>query len=386
MQRRSPTTPVAGVEASGIKPPPFSTSPETNLSLQTFRSSITFKMKYSQEDFQREQKAGMPPVAKADLTGKTVIITGANVGIGFEATKHLANMNPGKLVLVCRNATKGEEAAAVIKKETNFDRVEAWTMDQGDFSSISAFASRVEKDLDRVDILVANAGVADPKYSTTGDGWEQHLQVNHLGPTLLALLLLPKMMETAKKHNTIPRFVSVASDNHHWIDIEKQVIEAPNSMELASSKEYCSPSVMAGRYPASKLINLLAMRALDSRLPQTPPPVLFVTVSPGFCHSSLRRNLEPGPLLERMEKMLAIAFTTEEGSRQLVFGAVADEEENKLRASKAFIMKSKLQEPSDWVLSEDGKRAEEKIWNDTVEILGKVDNRVQKVVSEYLSA
>ncbi|KAF5364965.1 hypothetical protein D9758_008153 [Tetrapyrgos nigripes] len=88
---------------------------------------------------------------------------------------------------------------------------------------------------------------------------------------------------------------------------------------------------------------------------------LLVTVSPGFCDSSLRRNLEPGPLLEHIEKMLAIAFTTEEAGRQLVFGAVVDEEENKLRASKAFIMKSKLHEPSDWVLSEDGKRAGEKI-------------------------
>ncbi|KAF5364963.1 hypothetical protein D9758_008151 [Tetrapyrgos nigripes] len=63
--------------------------------------------------------------------------------------------------------------------------------------------------------------------------------------------------------------------------------------------------------------------------------------------------------------MLAIAFTTE-GGRQLVFSAVLDEEENKLRASKAFIIKSKLHEPSDWVLSEDGKRAGEKIWNDTI--------------------
>ena len=57
-----------------------------------------------------EQKKGMPPVLKGDLTGKTVMVTGANSGIGFEAAKHFASMNPKKLVLGCRSETKGKQA------------------------------------------------------------------------------------------------------------------------------------------------------------------------------------------------------------------------------------------------------------------------------------
>jgi retinol dehydrogenase 12 len=51
----------------------------------------------------------MPPVVTADLTGKTVVVTGANIGLGFEAAKHLARMNPKKLIIAVRSQEKGEE-------------------------------------------------------------------------------------------------------------------------------------------------------------------------------------------------------------------------------------------------------------------------------------
>jgi len=60
--------------------------------------------------FLREQLCGMPPMVEADLTNKTVIVVGANAGIGFEAAKHFANMNPGRLILACRSQQKGEAA------------------------------------------------------------------------------------------------------------------------------------------------------------------------------------------------------------------------------------------------------------------------------------
>ncbi len=62
------------------------------------------------EQFIANQKNGMPPVVKGDLTGKTVMVTGANSGIGYEAAKHFATMNPGRLILACRSQSKGQEA------------------------------------------------------------------------------------------------------------------------------------------------------------------------------------------------------------------------------------------------------------------------------------
>lgn len=66
--------------------------------------------KLSMMQFLKDQLSKMPPVVRGDLTGRTVVVVGANQGLGFEAAKHFATMNPGNLVLVCRNRQKGEEA------------------------------------------------------------------------------------------------------------------------------------------------------------------------------------------------------------------------------------------------------------------------------------
>ncbi|KAF5375093.1 hypothetical protein D9758_000208 [Tetrapyrgos nigripes] len=341
---------------------------------------------YSHEDFVREQTTPMAPVVTADLSGKTVIVTGANTGIGLEASKHFARMNPGRLVIVCRNETKGQVAATEIKNETNFDCVELWIMDQGDFSSIKAFADRAEKELSRIDYLVENAAIYNAgKYILTTNGWEQELQVNHLGPTLLSFLLLPKMITTAKTHNTHPRLVSVSSNVHYWASIEKELIDAPNPLEICSSKEYCTPSVMEKRYQSTKLLNLLAVRALHARLPQTFPTITIVAVNPGLCDSPLYRSI-PEESKNYWADRMKLAYTSEEGSRQVIYGALggADTEEEEQSMRGGYISLSELREVSDWILSEDGSRAEDKFWNETVKVLGEVDDRVHKVVSGYL--
>lgn len=69
-------------------------------------------MKKSFLGFLKDQFTSLPPVTTADLTGKTVVVTGANVGLGFEASKHFARMNPGKLILACRSEEKGKAAVA----------------------------------------------------------------------------------------------------------------------------------------------------------------------------------------------------------------------------------------------------------------------------------
>ena len=65
---------------------------------------------YTREDLANDQKKPTPPVVKVDLTGKIVVLVGANTGLGFEAAKHFASMGPAKLILTCRDAGKGEDA------------------------------------------------------------------------------------------------------------------------------------------------------------------------------------------------------------------------------------------------------------------------------------
>ncbi len=129
------------------------------------------------------------------------------------------------------------------------------------FTSVKAFVDRARNDLKRLDILLLNAAVATDKYEVTTDGWEQtyvngpmyrctrgkganlifRLQVNDLSPSLLAILLLPHLKETAKQYRTVPRLVLVSSDVHYWTKIEGEALSSSNTFEVLGSEEYCTP-------------------------------------------------------------------------------------------------------------------------------------------------
>jgi retinol dehydrogenase-12 len=117
-----------------------------------------------------------------DLRGRTVIVTGSNVGLGLEAAKRFYAMNPARLILAVRTISKGEDAKRVIleagKKqgphgtvngETN---IEVWALDLSSFESVRSFVKKCEAELERIDILVENAAVQTGDWSVTNDGWE----------------------------------------------------------------------------------------------------------------------------------------------------------------------------------------------------------------------
>ncbi|KAJ6520379.1 short-chain dehydrogenase/reductase family protein-like protein [Mycena sanguinolenta] len=151
------------------------------------------------------------PVSKVDLTGKTVIVLGANTGLGFEATKHFVTMSPGRIILACRSQSKGDTALEKLKALTGYAKAGLWIIDLADFSSVKQFADKFERDGGRLDILVENAAVTSMQYAPFKDNRETSLQVNNLSTPLLALLLLPAMIRTAEQFSTTPRLVVVSS-------------------------------------------------------------------------------------------------------------------------------------------------------------------------------
>ncbi|KAG6836569.1 hypothetical protein H0H93_006673 [Arthromyces matolae] len=354
--------------------------------------------------FLYEQLSRSPPVEKRDLTGKTVMVIGANTGIGFETSKHFALMSPERLILVCRSKTKGEAAIEKLEKETNYKYAELWIVDLSNFASVIAFVDKFERDGGRLDILVENAAVATTTYTATTDGFEttfvllstrwlqnpqnlNRLQVNCLSLYLIALRLLPQMMKTAAQHATHPRLVIVTSEVHFWSQIpeQKDLLQGHDIYKTMSRQDFCETR-MKTRYEDSKLLDILFHRALNERLGGK-SPVIINGVNPGFCYSELRREFSGLQLVYMWLMEKALARTSEEGARQLVYAALGgygkDEKEDKFRG--AYVSNTKVCEASDFVIGREGQKFGDRLLDEVIGILENVDPKVDKVVHQYIN-
>lgn len=141
-----------------------------------------------------------------DLTSKTVIITGANTGIGFETAKAIAKAG-AKVILACRSKGTGQAAADVINQENQNDNAVFAQLDLGSVDSIVSFTDQL--DIDTIDILICNAGLICNNYQTTQEGLEATVGVCHYGHFLLVKLLMPQLLASMK-----PRVVMVSSVSH----------------------------------------------------------------------------------------------------------------------------------------------------------------------------
>ncbi|KAF7363180.1 NAD(P)-binding protein [Mycena venus] len=332
-----------------------------------------------------DQRSFQKPLLTADLTGKVIIITGANTGLGLESAKHFAKMNPLKIILTSRDEKKGNAALSKLIEETNFQRAEVWALDLNSFESVKQFADKTAQ-LERLDFLVANAGIGDSEnYTVTEDGWQSAIQVNNLSQELLALLLLPKMLETANRFGVFVRLVVVSSGGHVRVkEYEPELLNATNIHETLSSKEYFDlPGKKSTYYTMTKLLNVLFARALSNRSSSS---FIAVSLNPGFCFSELRRNMSPGQLEQTAIMDEEYGLTGEEGGSNIVYGVTAGhgnpKEEEKLRGQ--YIAWANVEEPSDFVMSEKGHAMENRVWDETVQILTKIDARVGEIIKEYL--
>ncbi|KAJ3570465.1 hypothetical protein NP233_g4385 [Leucocoprinus birnbaumii] len=321
------------------------------------------------------------PLVKVDLKGKTVAVIGANTGIGFEAAQHFATMGPERLILACRSQEKGEAAIERLEQATGYKKAELWLIDLTDFSSVQTFADRALNELERLDIIVMNAAIGSRKYNTTKDGWETSLQVNALSMSLLALLLLPCLSKTATRFNVKPRIVVVSSSVHYFSKLEDEIFEAPNAFSLLSNEDYCTPNIMRTRYLETKLLNVFFVRALTNHLKDR--SIIVDAVCPGFCYSELRKEITS---VSMSIYEWIFARSAEEGSRNLIWAAIgAPEGGNEDDMSGQYIVSASIQEPADSLLGQEGKRREDKLWNDLISILRDVDPRVTDITGRHLN-
>lgn len=180
------------------------------------------------------------------LQGKTLVITGANSGIGYVAAASLAGMG-AHVVLACRRQDAAEQAMRDIRLQHPQASLEFVHLDLASLDSVRHAAQALLQRHPRLDVLINNAGLAQLGRSLSADGYELTFAVNHLGPFLLTQLLMPSLKAARG------RVINVASGAHkagkmHWQDLQFE-------------KGY----FVWKAYAQSKLANILFTRALAKR-------------------------------------------------------------------------------------------------------------------------
>ncbi|KAJ7171088.1 hypothetical protein C8R46DRAFT_1349191 [Mycena filopes] len=313
-------------------------------------------------------------LAPGDLRGKTVVITGGNRGVGYEAAKHFAAMNPARLILGCRNVDAGNLAVQQIIEATGCATVTCWPLDLASFASVRAFASRIDEENFRLDIFVGNAAIMSSKFRTTEDNWETMLQVNYLSHALLTLLLVPKL-STEKS-----RVILLSSEAHYFIsDIEEA--NEPVMLSKLNDHQHCSKqSVMDQRYFLSKLFVLLFARELARRVDSITGPRV-ACVSPGLCSSDLDIESTTSPFLRPIKRVVMsfISRTPEMGSRTIIHAAVGDDDS--VEHGK-YLANCRVEMESGYSLSEEGMMLQKCLWDETMQILQAVDPKLETTLRD----
>ncbi|KAK3940201.1 retinol dehydrogenase 13, partial [Diplogelasinospora grovesii] len=154
-------------------------------------------------------KAQWPP-RNTDLSGQTAIVTGSNVGLGYEAAMQLLGLRLSNLILAVRSADKGQSAAATMRQRHPKASIDVWPLDLCSYESIQAFAKQADTKLKRIDIVILNAGRARFDYNKIDrTGHEESFQVNYLSNVFLTALLLPVLK--AKGPPGKPAHLTIAS-------------------------------------------------------------------------------------------------------------------------------------------------------------------------------
>ncbi len=182
------------------------------------------------------------------MQNRTVIVTGANSGIGWHATRALTGLG-ANMVMVCRSKEKGEKARAELLKEHPQGQADLVLGDISEFDSVCQLAGKLLSKYPEIHVLVNNAGIYTPYFRRTKDGIESTLATNHFGPFLLTALLTPRLIESGPS-----RIVNVASEAHRVGEID---------LDRHFEEDYFR-SFKA--YGTSKLMNILHAKALAPRL------------------------------------------------------------------------------------------------------------------------
>ncbi len=210
----------------------------------------------------------------ADQTGRVVIVTGSTSGIGKETARVLAKKN-GTVILAVRNVKKGEGVVSEIRGEHAAADVSVRELDLSSLESVQAFAARFNRDYDRLDLLINNAGIMMCPYCKTRDGFEIQMGTNHLGHFALTGLLMPLLKATEGS-----RIVALSSSAH-----------ALGNIDLSDLNWETRNYNTQRAYGDSKLANLYFTYELARRLESNGNNPRVTAAHPGWTATDLQRHV-----------------------------------------------------------------------------------------------
>ncbi len=283
-----------------------------------------------------------------DMQGRTVVVTGANSGIGFETAAALAAMG-ARVIVTARNADKGRAAvAAIAQRLGGATQVQLAVFDLADLSSVRRGATELLELAPRLDVLVNNAGLVLTQRAETVDGFEATFATNHLGPFLLTNLLLERMRASAPS-----RIVNVASTAH---STARSGIAFD---DLQSGRHYRPMRV----YGQSKLANMLFTLELARRLEGS--GVTANSLHPGTVRTGYGGDGDTRGLLAFGIKISSPFFLSPaKGARTSVYLASSPEVAG---VSGEYFVKCKPRRPKPW--AQDGDAAE-RLWGVSEQLVG----------------
>ena len=232
-----------------------------------------------------------PTSSLADLSGRTVVVTGATSGIGLATARALAAGN-ARVVLAVRDTAKGSRVASSIPGETLVRQ-----LDLSDLGSVRRFSQTWDGP---IDVLVNNAGVSSANLGRTHDGFELQFGTNHLGPFALTNLLLPHITG---------RVVSVSSQ-----------AERTAKINFADLNWERTPYKESRAYASSKLANLLFITELQRRLTAAGSSVSATAAHPGLVATNM--TAQTTGLIRLVVRLMA--QRPEEGALPVLLAATGD--------------------------------------------------------------
>jgi NAD(P)-dependent dehydrogenase (short-subunit alcohol dehydrogenase family) len=241
------------------------------------------------------------------MHAKTVLITGANRGIGFYTAKGLAKMG-ARIVMACRDLSKSIPQCERIQIDAGHSEIEVMHVDLASLNSIRSFSNEFQERYSQLDILINNAGVFRMKREETEDGFEKTIGTNYLGPFLLTHLLLPCIM-----NSTGAQIINISSNAHYYGNL--------NLKDLQRKRRY--QGFLA--YAASKLALVFFTQELTKRLKDK--GIRVNAVHPGHVATNMWELWPEHPRLQSMVNAFLgkLMISPEEGAETVLYLATSEE-------------------------------------------------------------